>query len=195
MQRIALVACSCQVPYLDWNPQLQLQVSCSSRDPLGSSSWLPVVLSISVLWDSELCKKLDFPRNPSVILLLQLNPCANLKQSPHTAVNYYPVHATFHIHMQVIAGLESAFPFTCTSHTDVSLPSLAVRKSLKREDPGWWELSAFFPFEKSRRTLLGLLNTSTPFGNAKARTSSESSSVLLYMGVDGNNLSWAVGGE
>lgn len=107
MQRIPQVACSWQVPSPDWNPQLQLQVSCSSREPLRSSSWFPVALSISMLWDSELCKKLDFPPNPSEILLLQLNPCANLKQIPHAAVNCFPAHATFHIHVEVIAGLGS----------------------------------------------------------------------------------------
>ncbi|XP_033370472.1 basic proline-rich protein-like isoform X3 [Parus major] len=32
----------------------------------------------------------------------QLNPCANLKQNPHAAVNGCPAHATFHIHMQVL---------------------------------------------------------------------------------------------
>ncbi|KAL2309762.1 hypothetical protein Nmel_005991, partial [Mimus melanotis] len=33
-------------------------------------------------------------------LLSELNPCANLNQSPHAAVNYCPAHATFHIHVQ-----------------------------------------------------------------------------------------------
>lgn len=137
MQRIPQVACSWQVPSPDWNPQLQLQVSCSSREPLGGSSWFPVVLSISVLWDSELCKKLDFPPNVSEILLLQLNPCANLKQIPHAAVNCFPAHTTFHIHVQINCWIGvSALPFTCTPHTDVSFPSLAVRKSLKKDDTG-----------------------------------------------------------
>lgn len=79
-------------------PRLKSPVA-TPTEPLGGSFWSPVVLPISVLWDSEL-KKLDFSLNPSVILLLQLNPCANLKQSPHAAVNCCPAHDTFHIHLQ-----------------------------------------------------------------------------------------------
>lgn len=87
-------------------PRLKSPVAAPT-EPLGGSFWFSVELSISVLWDSELLKKLDFSLSPSLILLLQLNPCANLKQSLHAAVNCCPAHDTFHIHLQVIAGLGS----------------------------------------------------------------------------------------
>ncbi|RLV91664.1 hypothetical protein DV515_00014047 [Chloebia gouldiae] len=46
------------------------------------------------------CIKKLCPQLQLLGFLSLLSPCANLKRSPHAAVNCCPAHDTFHIHLQ-----------------------------------------------------------------------------------------------